>query len=138
MCWITDKKPTRKTATEDIICYKVFYSDKIKYKIKRFLGIPLYKEGIEELYSLYRNYKYYPYVHNPTVNIYCGHDSNHTGWVINVGYHSYSTLNKAKFTRCPGIELIIECIIPKNTIYYINEYEDIVSSNIIITDKIID
>lgn len=138
MCWITDKKPTRKTATEDIICYKVFYSNEIKYKIKRFLGIPLYKEGIKELYSLYRNYKYYPYTHNPTVNIYCGRDNNHTGWVINVGYHSYSTLNKAKFTRCPGIELIVECIIPKNTIYYINEYEDIVSSNIIITDKIID
>ena len=58
MCWITDKKPTRKTATEDIICYKVFYSKEIKYKIKRFLGILLYKEGIKELYSLYRNYKY--------------------------------------------------------------------------------
>lgn len=138
MCWITDKKPTRKIVTEDIICYKVFYSKDIKYKIKRFLGIPLYKEGIEKLYSLYKNYKYYPYVHNPTVDIYCERDNNHIGWVINVGYHSYSTLNKAKFTRCPGINLIVECIIPKNTIYYINEFEDIVSSNIIITDKIID
>ena len=32
---------------------------------------------------------------------------------------------------------IIECIIPKGSVYYLNENNEIVSSNIIVTDKII-
>lgn len=36
-----------------------------------------------------------------------------------------------------GDIVIVECIIPKDTEYYINSEQEIVSSTIIVTDKIV-
>ena len=138
MCWTSDTNPIPKTADKDIICYKVFDIKDIKYKRRKFLGIPLWKEGIEELYSMYKEYKYIPYADNPKVTIYYRkYNDIHSWWSIDKGYHSYNTLSKAAFVRCKIFELIVECTIPKGTVYYLNENNDIVSSNIIVTDKIV-
>ena len=57
---------------------------------------------------------------------------------IEEGYHSYATLATAKFNKTSSpSSIIVECIIPKDAIYYLNEDDEIVSSNIIVTDKII-
>ena len=57
-------------------------------------------------------------------------------WYINEGYHSYKTLNKTK-TSSENHYYIVKCIIPKNSVYYLNNKNEIVSSDIIITDKVI-
>ena len=138
MCWTSDTNPISKTADKDIICYKVFSIEDIKYKVKKFLGIPFRKVGIEELYSLYKQYKYIPYATNPKVTIYYRkYNDIYSWWAIDKGYHSYSTLSKAEFVRCKIFELIVECTIPKGSVYYLNENNEIVSSNIIVTDKIV-
>ena len=38
MCWTSDTNPIPKTADKDIICYKIFSIEDIKYKVKKFLG----------------------------------------------------------------------------------------------------
>lgn len=138
MCWTSDTNPIPKTADKDIICYKVFDIKDIKYKRRKFLWIPLWKKGIEKLYSMYKEYEYVPYAANPKVNIRCKKRNGiYSWWAIDKGYHSYNTLSKAAFVRCKIFELIVECTIPKGTVYYLNENNEIVSSNIIVTDKIV-
>lgn len=138
MCWTSDTNPIPKTADKDIICYKVFNIKDIKYKRRKFLGIPFRKEGIEELYSLYKLYKYIPYADNPKVTIYYRkYNDIYSWWSIDKGYHSYSTLDQAELKRILKLELIVECTIPKGSVYYLNENNEIVSSNIIVTDKIV-
>lgn len=138
MCWTSDTNPIPKTADKDIICYKVFNIKDIKYKRRKFLGIPLWKEGIEKLYSMYKEYEYVPYAANPKVTIYYRkYNDIYSWWSIDKGYHSYSTLDQAELKRILKLELIVECTIPKGTVYYLNENNEIVSSNIIVTDKIV-
>ena len=138
MCWTSDTNPIPKTADKDIICYKVFYIKDIKYKRRKFLGIPLWKEGIEKLYSMYKEYEYIPYATNPKVTIYYRkYNDIYSWWSIDKGYHSYSTLDQAELKRILKLELIVECVIPKGSVYYLNENNEIVSSNIIVTDKIV-
>lgn len=137
MCWTSDINPIPKTAFENITCYKIFHLKSIKWKVRKFLGISLWKCGIEKLYSLYRDYKYIPYTHNPEVTVSLIHSAYWDRWNIYKGYHSYSTLDKAKLERVRDTELIVKCIIPIGSTYYLNECNEIVSSNIIVTDKII-
>lgn len=138
MCWTSDTNPIPKTADKDIICYKVFNIGDIKYKVRKFLGIPFRKEGIKELYSMYKAYKYVPYAANPKVTIYYRkYNDIYSWWSIDKGYHSYSTLDQAELKRVLKLELIVECVIPAGSTYYINENDEIVSSNIIVTDKIV-
>ena len=138
MCWTSDTNPIPKTADKDIICYKIFSIEDIKYKVNKFLGITFRKESIKELYSLYKEYKYIPYAANPEVAIHCKKRNGiYSWWAIDKGYHSYSTLSKAEFVRCKIFELIVKCTIPKGSVYYLNENNEIVSSNIIVTDKIV-
>ena len=138
MCWTSDTNPIPKTADKDIICYKVFDIKDIKYKRRKFLGIPLWKEGIEKLYSMYKEYEYIPYANNPKVTIYYRkYNDIHSWWSIDKGYHSYSTLDQAELKRILKLELIVECVIPKGSVYYLNENNELVSSNIIVTNKIV-
>ena len=94
------------------------------------------KSKIKELCSLYRDYIYIPYESNPEVNISIGKSEYYYRWYIDKGYHSYRTLDKTKVERNLH-EIIVKCIIPKGSTYYVNNFDEIVSSNIIVTDKII-
>lgn len=139
MCWISDQIPSPKIASEDITCYKVFCNRDVVWEKIKFLGISLWKKHkIKGLYSLYKDYLYTPYSSNAEVTLSQTYNSETDYWYIEKGYHSYSTLDKAELEKFKYLEIIVKCIIPKGAEYYINEYEDIVSSNIIITDKIID
>ena len=127
MCWTSYTTPVKQIADDDIVCYKIF--DK--------LNIRWDKNKIKELISLWAHYLYTPYSLNSKINIdYTWSDARYS-WCINEGYHSFMTIEKAN--KCIVINgfFIIECIIPKNSFYYVNSREEIVSSNIIITDKII-
>ena len=138
MCWKSDKFVIPRTATENITCYKVFDIRETRWKRKNFLRIPLWKDSITELYSLYRGYLYIPYTPNPEIAISQMCNSQHNYWYINKGYHSYSILGKARLERRSCLKIIIKCIIPIGSTYYLNKNYEIVSSNIIITGEVIE
>lgn len=148
MCWFTEKKINELVASEDIICYKVFSKKDIVYKTKHFLGYAIGKPKIVQLNSFVRHFKYIPYEWQKYIDLhikphiypilgltYC---NTKVGFKIEAGYHSYATVARAMPEKMflPKIA-IIECIIPKGAIYYLNESNEIVSSTIIITDKIV-
>lgn len=54
---------------------------------------------------------------------------------ISVAYHSYFTFRKAVSYRCFSA-VIVRCIIPKGSLYMINEYGEVVSNKIILHDVI--
>ena len=132
MCWTSSKKPIKHIATDNITCYKVFSIKDIKWRIEK--TSDSLEKKMKEVKSLYKNYVYIPYETNPKVNIICRFDNDLTcDWFINEGYHSYkyiNSINKRYFC-------VLECIIPKGSIYYINSDNHLVSSDIIVTDKII-
>lgn len=142
MSWTSYNTPVKNTATEDITCYKLFTSDSIVWKKRKF---QFSKKIIEKLISACMEYTYIPYKENPKVNLTCLHEhdwiwDNIYHWNIEEGYHSYETLDRAKkdTTFCNKDRcFIVKCIIPKGSEYYVNEDHEIVSSNIIVTDKII-
>ena len=112
------------------------------YGRKENSGFP--KKIIEKLISVYMEYTYIPYKENPKVNLTCLHErdwmwDNIYHWNIEEGYHSYETLDRVciYFHYKRGRHFITKCIIPKGSEYYINEDHEIVSSNIIVTDKIV-
>ena len=57
-------------------------------------------------------------------------------YYIDEGYSSYETLDRAKIGLPTGT-CVIKCTIPKGAKYYINESQEVVSSNIIVTDEIV-
>ena len=132
MCWTSSKKPIKRIATDDITWYKVFSKLDSKRRIEK-TSDDLDKK-MEEVKSLYTDYVYIPYDTNPKVDIICRLDYDLScDWFINEGYHSYkyiNSINKRYFCT-------LECIIPKGSIYYINSDNRIVSSDIIVTDKIV-
>ena len=137
MCWKSYIPPIKQIATKDITCYKIFCSSDVIWNRNpiKFLGITVWnKYTIKELCSLYRDYTYIPYESNPEVNIFIEKSGYYYRWYIDKGYHSYRTLNKAKEERNVN-EVIVKCIIPIGSTYYLNENDEIVSSNIIVTDK---
>lgn len=46
------------------------------------------------------------------------------------GIHSYISLNSAKFHDIAPNEIIVECIIPKGSWYYLGEFDDIASNKL--------
>lgn len=132
MCWTSSKKPVKCIATDNITCYKIFSKLDIKWRIEK--TSDSLEKKMKEVKSLYKNYVYIPYESNPKVNIICRLDNDLScDWFINEGYHSYKYINPInKRYFC-----VLECIIPKGSIYYINSDNHIVSSDIILTDKIV-
>lgn len=136
MCWKSYKIPVRHIAKEDTKCYKVFDKAYIVWGPSK-----TYFKKIKEVKSLYMKYLYIPYNINPKINIIypkctIGDLDLEGAFRIKEGYHSFETLKIARLYTKEYCH-IIECIIPKGSEYYINESRCIVSSNIIITDKIV-
>lgn len=127
MCWISKSKtmPIKNIAEKDIICYKVFHIQNIIFD----------KSKIQKLYSEYMNFLYIPYKKQEHINLKIEnyiYDKR-----ITFGYHSYSTLEKVLYGIHNSNYTIVECIIPKDSEYYVNSRQEIVSSDIIVTDKIL-
>ena len=109
MCWVSKSKtmPIKNIAEKDIICYKVFHIQNIIFD----------KSKIQKLYSEYMNFLYIPYKKQEHINLKIEnyiYDKR-----ITFGYHSYSTLERALYGIHNSNYTIVECIIPKNSEYYV-------------------
>ncbi len=136
MCWVSKTKPIKNIAEKDIICYKVFHFNNIIFEefVDR-TKIQFDKNKIQKLYSEYMNFLYIPYKKQEHINLKIENDI--IRYIIDEGYHSYSTFERAQYRLGYSDLKIIECIIPKDSEYYVNSRQEIVSSNIIVTDKIL-
>ena len=146
MCWISKHGISKCIANKDIKCYKNFKLEDIKFKQKFIFKFKFGKKKIIQLISLFEKYLYIPYKEQPFIdlkprkiydNIYNIKNYKDIYYRIDTGYHSYSTIEKAKEDIWFGSEIVIKCIIPKGTEYYINNDNEIVSSTIIVTDQIV-
>ena len=142
MCWINSKTPIKQIAEKDIICYKTFRVKDIIYKQRSFLGFNYEKIKIQALFSIIKGFKYIPYRKQKYINISVEHEY-YDFFTIDKGYHSYETLNRAKLEKDRYKHIlyisnivIVECIIPKDTEYYINSEQEIVTSTRKVTDKV--
>lgn len=127
MCWTSSKPPVRRIAIEGIYTYKVVFD---------------YNEFICDSLIMGFTYEYYKlYTQNKAIMPLCVARTNK--WMIEEGFHSYRTWLTAKkafegFSTDSSIRKmmkIVKCIIPKGTTFYINEKNEIVSNNIIITNS---
>lgn len=146
MCW-SGSNQSRRTAMKNIVCYKILKKDK-KEEDKYFSYYFNFQYKFGELYenSLY----FYPVRHVR---------DNESIIMINNGFHSYSAKSAfEKKIRTPNnvvgfavsykrinsgicykhgcLLSLVECIIPKGSIYYENEYGLLVSDRIIIKKEI--
>lgn len=139
MCWVSKTKPIKNIAEKDIICYKLFHFENIIFEQFDRSKIQINKIKIQKLYSAYMYFLYIPYKKQEHINLKIENDI--IRYIIEEGYHSYSTLEKAQYVVYNSYKHsnynIFECIIPKDSEYYVNSRQEIVSSNIIVTDKIL-
>lgn len=120
-----------KIAEDNIICYKVVIPIQDKKKDVEF----------ERVKSNVIGYEYKVGVLNETIDI-CVDNQVYTDvdktrfLIVKYGYHSYAHM--ADIAAVSSDQQIRECIIPKGSRYFVDVYEkQIASSNIIITEKII-
>lgn len=135
MCWVSRTKPIKNIAEKDIICYKVFHFGNIIFEQFDRTKIQIGKDKIQKIYSECMNFLYIPYKKQEHINLKIENDI--IRYIIEEGYHSYSTFERAQYRLRYSDLKIIECIIPKDSEYYVNSRQEIVSSNIIVTDKIL-
>lgn len=136
MCWVSKTIPIKNIAEKDIICYKLFHFENIFFdeQLDR-TKIQLDRAKIQKLYSEYMHFLYIPYKKQEHINLKIENDI--IRYIIEEGYHSYSTFERAQYRLGYSDLKIIECIIPKDSEYYVNSRDEVVSSNIIVTDKIL-
>ena len=146
MCWTSRNELTKLIADKDIECYKNFRLNDIIFKQKSIFKFKFGKKKIIQLISLFKEYKYKPYKKQKIIDLkpieisyfpYGFEDYGIIGYIINEGYHSYTSIKSAKEKIFYPDEVIIKCIISKGTEYYINNDNEIVSSTIIVTDQIV-
>lgn len=146
MCWTSRNELNKLIADKYIECYKNFKFNDIIFKQKSIFKFKFDKKKIIQLISLFKKYKYIPYKKQQIIDLkpikisyfpYDFKDYGIIGYKIDVGYHSYNTIERAKKNIFYIDEVVIKCIIPKGTEYYINDDNEIVSSTIIVTDQIV-
>ena len=123
MCWIGEE-PDKRIAKEDKIVYKVFIKTP---DIKSVFRMEPYKRN-----TLYET----------KFEIAAGFVDDRKVIFIGTGFHSFETFTGAcklistrSYHKC-GIPLVIvKCIIPKGSIYYINSEMVVVSNKIIVTNE---
>lgn len=130
MCWSTNKKPMKRIATDDIPVYK-YVNLVTKRKFPWF-----WKKEIIAAISDIVGYRYIPYLSNRPVEVLPINSEAFymEEWIINAGYHSVLTEDTE---IVPGLLPNVKFIIPKGATYYLNEDNEIVSSNIIMTDELV-
>lgn len=90
-------------ADRDIACYKLVYPENMDHKFR--------SQFQEFKYELGRTYQEDCFRRvNLTRHIY-------------EGFHSYRTIREAVSHSCPGM-VLIKCVIPKGSLYYVSENRD--------------
>lgn len=108
MCWISEEL-NKRVANCDITVYKVVISN------------------TSSVMSLFRGFEYR---FNKTYKesfIIRSYDSM---YIITKGFHSYRTKSQVLYENQFYCMEIVKCILPKGTIYYINNFDEIVSNQI--------
>lgn len=125
MCWVSFKPPVKRVAEKDILVYKVVNPSPHKNECYSFFFNFLYKFGV---------------IYNTDIKIkYIDNGKDEYMWVGNEGFHSLSNKKAALYEsevyifKCDTF--IVQCIIPKGSDYYINEYDEVISNSIIILRK---
>lgn len=131
MCWVTNSKPEAHVADSDIKVYKIVRQTPRKNIVNSLYYVYTYKIG--ELFEMDEKII-------PGLVLY---STPFQAYVINEGFHSYATFEKVKMEFEDGITLaidpgasmpvIVECIIPEGSRYYINNEDEVVSDKIIIS-----
>ena len=143
MCFVVESiNPDALIAKEDIICYKSVFLRRPKsiwnedfwleilIWILYFLGIKLVVSASIEYVYILTKYEH-ERVHIKSI-------SSGPMLIIEEGYHSWTNIGKAKSQINLSMQdTIIECIIPKGTIYYVNKKSQEYVSENIITRKIV-
>lgn len=119
-----DPNKFKKIAKKDIVCYKVC---KLIFKNKKSIYQSICQQFNYELgYHYYQTDKKFRYGYG-----YGG------GYIaVFVGLHSYTQLNKAKSNSLKKIHKIIECVIPKDSEYFVGVDNDYVSDNLIFIKEV--
>ena len=112
MCWISEKLD-KKVAEHDIIVYKIVLPN---------------IRGTKSLF-----YKFW-YLFNTTYRGTLDIKLVGSEYCITEGFHSYKTKSKVLLANQFHFKKIVKCILPKGTIYYINNNDEIVSNQIRIID----
>lgn len=131
MCWIANSKPEAHFADSDIKVYKIVTKTSRKNMVNSLCRGYTYKFGI--LFEMEERII-------PGLVL---SGANGKSYAIKEGFHSYTTFAKAtmKFEEVityalnPSVDplVIVECIIPEGSIYYINNEGEVVSDKIIIS-----
>ena len=90
-------------ADRDITCYKLVYPANMDNKFRS-------------------QFQEFPYELGRTYQETCFRKVNLSRHVYE-GFHSYRTVREAVLHACPGI-VLIKCVIPKGSLYYVSEYND--------------
>lgn len=115
MCWISKNIPVMQIAEKDLIVYKVV--EHIDFRSCASL-----------IYNFKYEYNQYYAIHNIEI------EKTKCCYKINKGFHSYAKIPQWLF-RPNAPYRVVKCIVPKNSIYYINSSQAIVSNAIIILKK---
>lgn len=108
MCWISTELD-KKVAEHDITVYKIVLPN---------------IRGIKSLF-----YKFW-YLFNMTYRGTFAIKLVGSEYCITEGFHSYKTKSQVLFANQFYFKKIVKCILPKGTIYYINNNDEIVSNQI--------
>ena len=129
MCWFSQKQPDYKVADKDIVVYKRFRQDEMVYENSKFTAV----------FSMIFGYLYTINTLNKPIEL--DHYYNDGFYDIYKGYTSwlYPKLPTGALLSTFGkVTKIVKCVIPKGSTYAKNEIGEVVSSNIIVTDEIVD
>ena len=129
MCWTSKIKPVYEIAKEDIVVYKSFCKDDFIYE----------NSELVRICSFHRAYPYEVNKINKSIRL--NHHFGVSGHyhVIDEGYHSYEKMSPQSLYAYLKIGLrYVKCIIPKGSTYVINQAGEVVSSNIIVTNEVMD
>lgn len=122
MCWV-NRKLEILTAETDLVVYK--YLHKVPKKWYNFWKSSVFK-------SPFTGFEYKPYKKNEEIKLVAYEHS--LSFEIDEGYHSYANdFYDNYFLKNKGY-IKYKCIIPKGSKYAINDLDEVVSSNIIITN----
>ena len=108
MCWISTELD-KKVAEHDITVYKIVLPN---------------IRGVKSLF--YKFWYLFNMTYRGTFNI----KLDGSEYCITEGFHSYKTKSQVLFANKFYFKKIVKCILPKGTIYYINNNNEIVSNQI--------
>lgn len=145
MCWESNSVPEVKIAKEDIKTFKVMYRDLEDEELFSYFFYKLYSIGkiTSKITLSYKKLKYesssyciYLGYHSYDINIKCKHYYNSERGVYIVKVGNVEEYYIEPFSNIFQTLCIVECTIPKDSKYYLNEKGEYVSEQIIV-DKIL-